>query len=70
MIFIFLKGLPPPTQISLALSRHCKFNSKDGRNVKTEIVSYNFPCFWLSQPRQVTTMNKENYYTSSNKIGM
>ena len=43
MIFIFLKDLPPPTQISL--SRHCKFNSKDGRNVKAEIVSYNFPCF-------------------------
>ena len=68
MIFIFLKDLPPPTQISL--SRHVSLTQRGRRNVKAEIISYNFPCFWLSQPRQVTTMNKENYHPSSNKIGM
>ena len=67
MIFIFLKGLLPPTQISLSLSS-CKFNSKDGRNVKAEIVFYNFPCLWSSQPRQVTTMNKETTTLALTKI--
>ena len=59
MIFIFLKSLPPPAQISLS---SCNFNSKDGRNVKAEIVSYNsvpqsVPWFW--SPLSLATLALE-----------